>query len=366
MDMQLTFPFIIALGAGAVLLGAVSVFGIRKIVMMGQFAYHNARLSTIGNPYVSREELTPLVEVSDPSSLIKTLQGDLAPEEEMKNFREADRRVMSRFHASFDQLLRDSPKVVKPLVKAYMEFWEMEELKRLLRLVGRRSEPLYPVGYLDPELETQFLGSSSLVQAVELLEGHSVNMVIAPLIKESGAGLEDLDSVLDRYVLDTIFDLEGLPRSCRKGTRAFSNILADRYNIQLMVRSKMNGWTREQVLTQVFTGGGTIGLPLLEQMSDSSNLREALSVLNGTHLERFFKDVVEKGPTAVEIALDQMLLDGSISLSHSFGMNIGPTIRYMAGKEMEMKNLRTLLQGAFAGWSPEKTRASLVLQGGAL
>lgn len=363
MDVQLTFPFIMALAAGAAFLGAASIFGIRRIALMGQFAYHNARLSTIGNPYVTREEVAPLVEISDPSSLIKTLQGDLVPEDEMKNFREADRRIMARFHESLDQLLKDSPKVVKPLVKAYIEIWEMEELKRLLRLVGKRTEPMYPVGYLDHDLEKQFLGSSTLAQAVELLEGHCVNKVISPLVKESEAGLEDLDSVLDRYVLDAIFDLEGLPRSCRKGTRAFSNIMADRYNIQLMIRSKMNDWTREQVLTQAFTGGGTIGLPLLEQMSESSNLREALSVLNGTHLERFFKDIIEKGPTAVEIALDQMLLDGSISISHSFGMNIGPTIRYMVGKEMEMKNLRTLLQAAFAGWVPEKTRASLVLQG---
>ena len=125
----------------------------------------------------------------------------------------------------------------------------------------------------------------------------------------------------------------------------------------------MNGWSRELVIPQLFTRGGTVGLPLLEQMAEASNLREALTVLGGSHLEQYFKDVVDKGPTALEIAMDQMLLDGSISISHSFNMNIGPTIRYMVSKEMEMKNIRTLLQGAFSGWDPDKTRSSLILQG---
>ncbi|MGA1873036.1 MAG: V-type ATPase subunit [Thermoplasmatota archaeon] len=363
MDFQVTLPVIAAAGAGAALLGTVSVYGIRQIVLIGQFSYHNARLSTMGNPYVTREEVLPMVDISDASSLLKTLQGDLAPQEDAGTFREADRMVMSNFHNSLDTLMKESPRSVGPLVKAFLRLWEMEELKRLLRLVGKRSEPLYPIGFLDPDLEAQFLGSKDLVQAVELLEGHSVNKAITPMVRESGAGLDEIDSVLDRYVLDAIFDLEGLPLSCRKGTKTFSNLLADRYNIQLIVRSKMNGWSRELVMPQLFTRGGTVGLPLLEQMAEASNLREALTVLGGSHLEQYFKDVVDKGPTALEIAMDQMLLDGSISISHSFNMNIGPTIRYMVSKEMEMKNIRTLLQGAFSGWDPDKTRSSLILQG---
>ena len=103
--------------------------------------------------------------------------------------------------------------------------------------------------------------------------------------------------------------------------------------------------------------------PTLITMADSSSIRESMSVLNGTHLEPYFKEVVDKGPTAIEVALDQMLLDGSIGLSHSFSMNVGPTIRYMISKEMELKNLRTLFQSSFAGWEPDRTRSSLVMQG---
>lgn len=363
MDIQLTMPVIAAAFAGAALIGVASVFGMRKIILMGQFSYHNARLSTIGNPYVSKEEVLPLIDLKDPSSLVKSVQGDLALSEDVKTFREADRMLMANFHSSLNTLQKGSPRAVIPLVKAFMNLWEMEELKRLLRFVGKRSEPLYPVGYLDVDLEKQFLSSANLSQAVELLEGHKVNKTILPLVKESGVGLEELDSVLDGFVLDSFFDIEGLPLSCRKGAKALSHLLADRFNIQLMIRSKVNGWSREEVLPHLFTRGGTIGLPLLEQMADPSTIRESLSVLNGTHLETYFKDAIDKGPTAIEVALDQMILDASINLSHSFGMNVGPTIRFLISKEMELKNLRTLFQASFAGWEPERTRTALVLQG---
>jgi vacuolar-type H+-ATPase subunit C/Vma6 len=239
----------------------------------------------------------------------------------------------------------------------------MEELKRLLRFIGRRKEPVYPVGYLDVDLERQFLSSDDLIQAVELLEGHKINKTIMPLVKESDVGLDELDSVMDKFVIDRFFDMEGLPGSCKKGVRSLSHMMADKYNIQLLIRSKMNHWNREEILPYLFTRGGTIGFPLLEQMAESSTIREALSVLNGTHLEPYFKEAVDKGPTAIEVALDQMMLDGSINLSHSYGMNIGPTIRFLISKEMELKNLRTLFQSIFAGWEPDRTKNALILQG---
>jgi vacuolar-type H+-ATPase subunit C/Vma6 len=362
-DVQLSLPVIAAVGASAALISAASVYGMRKMILMGQFSYHNARLSTLGNPYVMREEVLPLVDLKDPGSLVKSLQGDLSLTENIGSFREADRSLMANFHRSLDTLQNASPKAVSPLISTFINFWEMEELKRLLRFVGKRKDPLYPVGYLDVDLERQFLSSDDLVQAVELLEGHRINKTILPLVKESDVGLDELDSVMDKFVLDRFFDMESLPHSCKKGVKALSHMLADKYNIQLLIRSKLNDWNREEILPHLFTRGGSIGIPLLEQMAESSTIREALSILNGTHLEPYFKEAVDKGPTSIEVALDQMMLDGAINLSHSFGMNIGPTIRFLISKEMELKNLRTLFQSVFARWEPDRTKSALVLQG---
>ncbi|MGA1848824.1 MAG: V-type ATPase subunit [Thermoplasmatota archaeon] len=364
MELELTLPVIAAIGSGAALLGAASVFGMRKIILMGQFSYHNARLSTVGNPYVTREEVLPLLDIKDPSTLLKSIQGDLSIPDDIRSFREADRVLMVSFHRVIDDMAKDTPKVISPLVRSFMVLWEVEELKRLLRLVGKRSEPLYPIGILGEDLERQFLQAQNLGQAVELLEGQRVNKAIAPLIRDSEVDLEEIDSVMDRFVLDNFMEIEGLPLSSRRGSKAIAHLLADRYNIQLIIRSKMIGWGRDETLSHLYGRGGTVGMTHLEQMVDSSSLREALSILNGTHLEVFFKEAVEKGPAAVESGLDKMLLEGSIGLSHSYGSNVGPTIRYLVSKEMELKNIRTLVQASFAGWDHERSRNGLILEGG--
>ena len=129
-DVQTTLPVIAAVGAGAALIGTASVFGMRKIILMGQFSYHNARLSTLGNPYVTREEVLPLMDLRDPGSLVKSLQGDLSFTEDVTTFREADRRLMSNFHRSLDTLQNASPKAVSPLISTFINQWEIEELKQ--------------------------------------------------------------------------------------------------------------------------------------------------------------------------------------------------------------------------------------------
>ncbi|MFW3145357.1 MAG: V-type ATPase subunit [Thermoplasmatota archaeon] len=360
--LELTGTAITVIGGVSAVGITASVFGIRKLVRIGQFSYHNARLSTMGNPYIIRDEVLPLLELKDPSTLIKTIQGDLSFKEEPTSFRESDRQLMHNFHGTLDALYIGSPSGVKPLVKSFIGIWEIDELKRLLRLIGHREEPLYPVGFLDEDLERQFLSARDTAQAIEVLEGTRAGKAIAPLAKEEGVGLDEIDSVLDRFVLDTFMDLDGLDSACRKGAKDFSHILADRYNIHLLVRSKASGLGREEIMPQIYSKGGTIGLPLLEQMAESSNLRETLSVLNGTHLENYFKDGAERGTHAIEIALDRMLLEASVGLSHTHGSTVGPSIRYLIGKEMELKNIRTLLQAVFSGWSQERTKELLILE----
>jgi len=362
--LQLTLPVIAAIGSGAALVGAVSVYGMRKIILMGQFSYHNARLSTVGNPYVTREEVFPLLDIKDASTLLKSIQGDLSLPDGVSSFREADRALMVAFHRTIDDMGKDAPGILSPLVRSFMVLWEVEELKRLLRLVGKRTDPLYPIGILGEDIERQFLQAQNISQAIELLEGQKVNRAIAPLMKDADVDLEEIDSVMDRFVLDQFRDVEGLAFTSRRGARAIADLLADRYNIQLIIRSKIIGWGRDDTLSHLYSRGGTVGTTHLEQMVDSSSLRESLSVLNGTYLEKFFKEAVDRGPAAVEAALEKMLLDGSVGLSHSYGSNVGPTIRYLVSKEMELKNIRTLVQASFAGWDPERTRSQLILEGG--
>ncbi len=358
-------PALITAGAvGLTLATTAVVFGVRKLIRVGQYSYHNSRLSTIGNPYVKRDELLPLVDMGSPLALSKAILSELTPGNSIETFRDVDRSLMASFHGSMNSLLDGSPDTIKPLIRSYMSHLEGEELKRLLRLLGHRKEPLFPVGWLTSDVERAILSSKDLPSVMDVLEGQPVSKRVSDLIKvEEGVDLSTVDLAMDLHSLDTLSSMNGLSMGSRKGAKAFLDILSDRYNIHNILRSKAKGSDRDEVIGSLFTNAGIIGRPQLEQMVDSSGIREALSVLSGGHLDPFFKEADISSFTTLETALDRMILEGSIGLSHSYSSNVGPTIRYMISKEMELRNLRVLFQSAFSGWEPERTKKMLVMEG---
>lgn len=364
--LELSTPVIATAGAtGATLVTTAVVFGIRKLIQIGQYSYHNSRLSTIGNPYIRRDEVLPLIESANPSSLAKSIVSDIAPGEDLDSFRDVDRSLIRSFHTVMTDLVGQTPAAAKPLVNAFISHLEAEELKRLLRLIGYRKESLFPVGWLNADLERNILSSKDIPAALEVLEGQPVASRIANIVSNAnGIDLSAIDLAIDRFVLDNLRKIDGLSSGARKGSRAFFDIFCDRYNIHLILRSKINGVDRDTILSEIYISGGIIGLPQLEQMIDATSTREAIHSLSGSHLENFFKDVDPDDMTGIETALEKMMLEGSIGLSHSFGSNVGPTIRYMVSKELELRNLRTLFQGSFSEWEADRTRRLLVLEEG--
>ena len=358
-------PALITAGAvGLTLVTTAVVFGVRKLIRIGQYSYHNSRLSTMGNPYVRRDEVLPLVDIGSPIPLSKAITSDLSPGNSIETFGDVDRSLMASFHVSMNSLLGGSPDTIKPLIRSYMSHLEGEELKRLLRLLGHRKEPLFPIGWMTSDVERAILSSRDLPAVMEVLEGQPISKRISELLKvEEGVDLSAVDLAIDLHSLDTLSSINGLTQGSRKGTKAFLDILSDRYNIHHILRSKAKGPDRDDVIGSLFTNSGIIGRTQLEQMVDSPGIREAISVLSGGHLDPFFKEAEISSFTTLETALDRMILEGSIGLSHSYSSNVGPTIRYMISKEMELRNLRVLFQSAFSGWEPERTKKMLVMEG---
>ena len=367
-SLELSTDALIAAGvAGAGLATTAVIFGIRKLMEIGQFSYHNARLSTVGNPYVRKDEIYSLIEMDDLNTISQSINSDLDPGSSMGSFREVDRSLVLSFQKVLTDMMVSSPEIVKPFVRAYISKFEIEELKRLLRLISIRKEPLFPVGWLTDDVEIQILGSKNIYGALEILEGQPVAKVLSQdLKKEETPDLGMMDMILERYYLDELAGIKGMGASSRRGVKALNKIMLDRHNIHIILRLKTAGSSREEIVNIIGGRVGTIGLPILEQMMDSTGVKEALSLLNGTHLEPFFKDLDGTSLTDIETRLDQMILEGSIGLSHSFASNIGPTIRYLVSKEMELRNMRTLFQGKFSSWSSERIKKMMVTEGGFL
>ena len=350
------------IGAGSAAAVTAATFGIRRLIQMGQFSYLNARLSTVGTPYVLRENVFPLSEMDSPQAIAKSLMGPIRVDDSVSTFREADASLIRSFNDEMSSLAKDSPSIVEPLVSAFMARYEAEELKRLVRSVGKREDPLYPVGSIDGDIEKAVLSSPDMKSSLEHLENHPVGEVLDENIDREGFSLMQLDIALDRYAVNRIREVKGMPRYCRRGVRAVSDLLHDRYNLGVVIQSKALDVERERILEIVMKEAGSIGGEMLDQMIESADVKEAVNVLSGTYVEPFIKEKSQKGVTQIEVGLDRMLLSGSVALSQSFYGNVGPTIRYVIGKEMELKNLRTIFRSSFSGWDHSRTREFMIFE----
>ena len=350
------------IGTGSVVGLAAAAFGLRRLIQMGQFSYHNARLSTAGNPYVRRENLTPLTEMGSPSEIAKSLLGPIRIKDSVSNFKDVDASLIGTFNSEMSSLSEGSPSIVRPLISSFIARYESEELKRVLRSVGKREEPLFPVGSIDGDLEKAILSSADLKSSLEHLENHPAGEYITESMNGEDLSLLGLDKALDRYALGKMADVKELPRYCRKGARAISDLIHDRYNLGVIIQSKAMNVDREIIISSVKRNAGTIGSGALDQMIDSADVKEAVNVLSATHVEPFIKEQAKRGVTQIEIGLDRMLLTGAIGLSTSYYGNVGPTIRYVIGKEMELKNLRMVFRAAYSDWDPSRTRDLLILE----
>lgn len=350
-----------AIGAAGALAAAGAAIGVKYMIRLGQFSYQNARLSTIGNPYVLKEELIPLAESTGAEGLSRSIQGTFAFSEPPASFREADHRLMDSFDREMGSLLRDSPGSADSTIRLLMLRYESMEIKRLLRSLGKASEPIHPIGSIGADLERQILGSGSLSQAVECLEYHPLGRGLAPLVRSGDGSLSSIDLALDRAAIELINDAEGIPRAARKGISNIGGVLADAYNINLLLRSKGAFLDREKALNQMVRGG-TIGQARLEGMAEAVTLHEAVQALSGTLPEEHLKRSEVSGKINMNAAMDRMLLEGAVKIGHRYFSGIGPTIRYIFSLEMEMRNLRTLFLAAFYRWDRDRTVGNLVVQ----
>jgi len=350
-----------AVGALAVGGAAGAYLGIRHMVRLGQFSYMNARLSSVGNPYVRKDEVNPLSEVGDPAAISKGLQGPFQMNETPSTFQEADGWLGVSFAREMVALAENAPSDAVPVLEALLLRYEAQELKRVLRSVGKREDPINPIGSITVDLERQLLTSRDLRQALEVLEGHPLGGAIVEMGSPEDLPVQMADLALDRASLAPFEDGSSFPFFVRKGANMVGGLLGDRYNLNLISRAKASGSDKDVVMSQA-SSVGSIGSRTIEQMAEASSIREAFQLLAGTDLERFFKESIDVGGGALELSLDRMLLDGAVSIGSRYFSGIGPLIRYVISLEMELRNVRTLMLGAYSGWSGEMTRSFMVTE----
>ncbi|MEF8875029.1 MAG: V-type ATPase subunit, partial [Candidatus Thermoplasmatota archaeon] len=100
----------------------------------------------------------------------------------------------------------------------------------------------------------------------------------------------------------------------------------------------------------------------LEEMAESANIEEALVQLEGTSYEDIRNRMQSEEKFDFEHYLDEKLLKMITELNNQHVLTVGPTLKYLVGKEFELRNIRTLLRGIKENVEPMRIKDMTILE----
>ena len=280
---------------------------------------------------------------------------------------ELEKLLKTSLYADFKKLLRflgGSPG--KFLQSAFLRY-EIEDLKALLRVIytGRNGEVIkdslvFLRNYSDLDYET-LIQSKNVADLVGNLKGSVYYKVLSPLVESKDRhNLFDIEMAVDLHFFMMMLKMKDKLLSgndWKSVTRSFG-IEIDIMNIMMIYRCKrLFNLSKEATLNHVIPHWYRLSRGQLVQLAESRDVQE-------------FKDLILKTKYRSIFNVNEEHLWEANSLNYSYRMykshlrrdyfNIGTTMAYLHLKEMDIRNIITLIEGVRYSLPREETVSYLI------
>jgi len=360
-------PFWIMIGS---ILAIVVAWLMRPLLLFAKFVYPNAKFEAMGNPFVSEKNISALVESKSLDSFIEQLNaankdysvnGDSAVE--------VQRSLDDSFVATVEMMKKDSSPKMHPFFDVYLESLDVAVLKIELKkvLLNRAKEISSESAILSKT--KNFLESLKIAESENIAEivkrfGLSEEVVLA--LEKGRDGLEDLDVGLDRFRVDLIRSVK-MPYKCDQPRMLLADMLSDMLNIRSILRGKQLGLSAEQAMKNRVGSGREFADWKLDELCRLESVPQVVAALEGSSWYVGLRDAMDQynsqGSVQVfEDALDKMYLRHIHELGVQNYLGVGPTFRFLVGREFETRNLKIIAKGVFEGLSADRMKKLLVLE----
>ncbi len=347
------------------------------LISIASFAYPNARLRAIGNPFVKKQRLTELLEMpsAQEAALEISKEGyDLPPNIEKAGMDEVERALDLAFIQFLRKTLASDPQSIKPFLETFMVKYDAAQIKKALRASKngmskeKLSKKLIPVKDITEEVIDNILEGSTMDEVLNALRTTRFSDI---LIKTAGEYKDDIvamDLALDNFFSKELrLAITRVDTPVRETVTVYIGKFLDITNIKHIMRSKQQGL--DATTTERFLLGGGRNLPLwkLRQMIEVKGIGELATELEGTPYSETIKEAMLKyneteSLYVLEAALDRLLLQIAQEISSSALITAGPTIKFLVAKEFEIRNLKALMRGLYEKLSPEAIMPMLIME----
>jgi len=337
-----------------------------NIITIANFAYPNARLKAIGNPFINKEQLLELLDSRNVSEVLSKVEAEgYKIENEDVEF-----SLSTILITEMKNLIHSVPEGIMPLFDAYLTKLDVNQLKSIIRMkssgVGKDEilRKVLPVKNLTSELISELADAKDVETIISMLKETELNDAFKTETYEP----VELERMLDKYVYEKLrastlkVDVDVAP--C---VSVFVGRYADIMNLKILIRSRKMGYEPGVIESFLLGKGRELAEWKLHEITLATNIQEIISETEGTTYAQPLKEALpeyEKTGSVypLEAALDRELLKTVSSLSVEYGLTAGIPIRFAVAKEYEVRNINAILKGAAEGLTSEKIKPMLIAE----
>lgn len=362
--------FVLVIVGGSLLIVVLLVMSyFRVLLSIANFTYPNAKYRAIGNPFLSKSVLLPLVEVNNLNEVYTELEDrgyELSKEatlDQNELERELERETMSFMRRAY----RSCPLSAKEFAGAWLLRFDARMAKRALKSkIAEDSredmrDKLIPVRRIDEKAIDGMVNARDLQEMIEVLKEVGFE---EPLQGEDPSeDMYSLEVSLDKFVYQRIQkSVKNVESEERPPVKYFFGKYVDVKNLKILIRGLREGVDKEQLKKALLPSGRELERWKLESMVESSGLEEALVELEGTSYAEIRRDAATMGPFEIEKYLDKKMVQMTSEVMSQNVLSVGPLLRFLVGKEVELRNLNILTRGLREKMPSESIEALLVME----
>lgn len=337
----------------------------RTIITIANFAYPNAKVKAIGNPFINKEQLLELLESRSVSEVLSKIEGEGYKIEDGNIEYSLDKNLIGQMKT----LTNSMPEGVRPLFDAYLTKFDVNHLKKIIRMKNRGVEKdeilrkVLPVKNLTSELISDLADAKDVETMVSMLKETYFNDAFKT---EEHNGF--LELMLDKYAYEKLRSATlKVDVDVARAVSMFVGRYADIMNLKILIRSRKMGYSSDVLETFLVGKGREIPEWKLHEMSLTTNIQEIISETEGTTYATPLKEALpeyEKTGSVyhLEAVLDRHMLKIVSGLASEYGLTAGTPIRFAVAKEYENRNINAVIKGISEGLSPEKIKPLLITE----
>jgi len=364
--------------AGAVLITIILLMSYFNIlVSIASFAYPNARLRAMGNPYVTKRRINELVEMAGAQEVAQEIvkEGYNVPlNVETVGMEEAESELEAAQIRFLKKVLASSPVSLKPFMEAFLIKYDAAQVKKALRAKQNGMSPdelrkkLIPVKAVDQEVLDALVETTTIDEVCNAVKNTRFGETLIKTASEHRGDIVALDLALDKFFFTQLKRaITRVDTSVRETVTIFVGKYIDITNIKHVIRAKHQGIDTSKTEEFLVPGGRILADWKLSQMVEAKGVSELVTELEGTPYIEPMREAMqryqeEKSLFVFESTFDHTLLSAARELESSALIVAGPTIKFIIAKEFEIRNLKAVLRGMCENMPAEDILPLLIVE----